>query len=330
VASNQSCRRIALWRTIMKSPYTRTAAVVAIGLAVLSFLFPTRNGIIPASVALAEVQAAVDAQQTVFVGGTRTLIFHRKPTFLPPAYEKLFDGAEGEDGSFIVELTAETYMSPEGYATKICDRKGQLQADIRIHFETGMATLLLPASKAYARFELLPVYRDKIAGFTLQGLIKMIYESDKSRKIGPERVQGIDAVGFEVTVRQEQVLEGFNPVIIGFLFNMQWATVRVWIDPQTRLPIRSESECDFGKCLLTLFEEVHTRQIDDAFQWGVEIDEAMFLPDIPEDYHELSLPSGAALGVAASSVALAGVAPWCVFFLRRSGRSRRSASHHVR
>jgi hypothetical protein len=152
----------------------------------------------------------------------------------------------------------------------------------------------------------------------------MMYRSGDYRKIGPKRIGDIDAVGFEVTDWHERVPDGFNPAIVRFLFNMQQATARVWIDPETKLPVQTEGDIEMKACISTLFKDAHVEQIDNSFEWGVEIDEAMFLPEIPDDYQELNLPSGTAIGVAASSVVLAGIAPWCIFFVRRSRRRARA------
>lgn len=320
VTSGQSRHRTVLWRAIMKSPYTRTAAVLAIGFAVFSVLFPTRHGIVPESVALADVQKAVQAQETVLVTGTRTITFAEKPTFVPPGLERLFEKPADEDGSFRLEFIAETYMTPKGVVGKFLTRDGQLLLQGNIHNETGEAIVLLPTAKAFIRFNMLAAYPERMAGFTLQGFIDMIYKSGDYRKVGPRRVQGIDAVGFEVSGWDQRILEGFPSFIVKMLFNLEEGTGRIWIDPETNLPIQSESEVKLKACMLSFFKDADVKQVDDHFEWGVEIDEGLFVPEIPEDYQELSLPSGAALGVAASSVALAGLAPWCIFFVRRSRR----------
>ena len=188
----------------------------------------------------------------------------------------------------------------------------------------GTATILFHTAGAYVRFDVSQAYRDKMARFTIQGLVDMMYRSGDYQKVGPKHVKGVDAVGFEVTDWHERILEGFNPVIVRFLFNMQQATARVWIDPKTKLPVQTEGDIEMKACLCTFFKDANVVQIDDGFEWGVEMDEAMFLPEIPEGYQELSLPSGAAIGVAASSVVLAGIAPWCIFFVRRSRRRARA------
>jgi hypothetical protein len=324
VTENTSCRRVALWRTIMKSPYTKTAAVVAIGLAVFSVLFPPRHGIGLDSVAIADVQKAVQAQETVFATGTRTITFDEKPTIFPPGMEAMFETPEGDQDPVVLEFTAENYLSPQGVAMKIYTQDGQLVVYAGIHNETGEGIVLLPTAKAYVRFEMLEAYHERMAGFTIQGLIDLLYRSGDYRKVGPKRVQGIDAVGLEVSGWEQRILEGFNPAIVKLLFNLQNGTGRIWIDPKTNLPIQSESELELKPCVFSFFKSADVRQIDDHFQWGVEIDASVFRPEIPEDYQELTLPSGAALGVAASSVLLAGIAPWCVFFVRRRRRRRKT------
>jgi hypothetical protein len=133
-------------------------------------------------------------------------------------------------------------------------------------------------------------------------------------------------VGFEVSGWEQRILEGFNPAIVKLLFNLQNGTGRVWIDPKTNLPIQTDGEVQLKPCVVSFFKNAEATQMDGHFQWGVEIDEAVFRPEIPEDYQELTLPSGAALGVAASSIVLAGVAPWCVFFVRYSRRRMRSTN----
>ncbi len=330
VTGRQSHHRIDLWRRIMKSPYTRTAAILAIALAVFSALFPTRHGIVPESVVLADVQKAVQAKETVFATGTRRITFAEKPTFVPPGMGGLFAKAADEDGSFTLEFTAETYLSPQGYATKIHAKDGTLIAQVSVHNETGKAILLLPAAKVYLQFNVVEAYRQRMAGFTIQGFIDMIYKSGDYRRVGPERVQGVEAVGFEVGPWDERALEGVNPYFVKLLFNLQQGTGRAWIDPKTNLPVQTEGEIKLKACVMSFFKDADVKQIDNNFQWDIEIDEALFHPEIPEGFQRLSPPSGAAIGVAASSMALAGVAPWGLLRIRRYRRSRRPGVHGSR
>ena len=122
--------------------------MLAIGFAVFSTLFPTPNGIIPESVAIADVQKAVQAQETVFATGTRTITFAEKPTLFPPAMAGLFEKAPNEDGSFTLEFRAENFLSPQGFAAKIYTSDGQLVTQMGINNETGIAIVLLPTESS--------------------------------------------------------------------------------------------------------------------------------------------------------------------------------------
>jgi len=328
VADHQGRHRIELWRRIMKSPYTRTAAMLAIALAAFSVLFPPRNGIVPASVALADVQKAVQAKETVYATGTRTITFVEKPTFYPPVMAGLFEKESNEDGTFKLEFRAESFLSPAGFAHKVYSEDGELVMQAGIHNETGVAIVLLPTAKAYVRSQMLEAYQERMAGFTIQGFIDLLYRTGEYRKVGPKRVQGVDAVGFEVSGWEERILEGFSPTIIKLLFNLEAGTGRVWIDPKTNLPVQTEGEVKLKPCVVSFFKDATAKQIDDNLQWDVEIDETLFSPEIPEDYQELSLPSNMTVGAVASGVALAGAAPWCLFFVRRS--RRRAAARSIR
>jgi hypothetical protein len=317
-------RRIILWRKIMKSPLTRTAAVVAIALVVLSFLFPMRHGLVPESVALADVQQAVQAQETVLATGKRTLYFDRKPAFMPPGFEKLFEKnlIAHEDGSYTWTLVSETYVSPQGYANLVYTEDGQLLGHACADSQ-GVATFMFPPAKMYTRFELSRAYQDAMAGFTIQGFIEMLYQSGDYRRIGPKQMDGVAAVGFEVTDWRQRMPEALNKPIASFLLNMGDVTARAWIDPETKLPIRTEAEGDLAPCVVSLFQEARLVIVDDTFKWGIEIDETMSLPEIPEGYQKIALPGRAAIGVTVSSVALAAMAPWCILLVKRRRRRAR-------
>lgn len=317
--NNQRVTRIKLWRKIMESKMTRYSAAAVVAMAAALVLTNPFGGA-RHGVALADVQTALEAQQTVLAKGTRVLTVDEMPALMPPGLAPLFERPGGETGPFVLALTAETYMSSQGCATKIYDKNGGFLAEGCVHTETGAATILFHTAKTYLRFDVPQEYRDMMARFTIQGFINMMYRSGDYRNIGPKRVQGIEAIGFQVTDAHKRLLGGFNSPIVRFLCNMQQATARVWIDPKTRLPIRTEGDIEMKACLCSFFKDAHVEQVYNSFEWGIEIDEATFLPEIPEGYQKLNPPGGAAIGVAASSVALAGVAPWCLFRIRRSHR----------
>jgi len=77
-------------------------------------------------------------------------------------------------------------------------------------------------------------------------------------------------------------------------------------------------------CLLTGYREMKLHEIDDRWEFDVELDAAQFLPAIPEDYQELTV-SPAVKAQAAWCVAGAGLITPAVLAARRSRRHRRRA-----
>jgi len=89
-------------------------------------------------------------------------------------------------------------------------------------------------------------------------------------KLGTQVIDGITAEGIEV---DGQKVGG--PWLVDVVS-------RLWVDVQTQLPVRLESEGKkFGSDTFALL-------VQDQFQWNVNLTQADFTPDIPEDFtHEI-------------------------------------------
>jgi hypothetical protein len=105
-----------------------------------------------------------------------------------------------------------------------------------------------------------------------------------------------------------------------FIVNPGETTARAWIDPLTKLPVLSECECELNSGLTTFFEDAHLDIVDDTFEWGLDIEESLFLPEIPEDYHKLVIPSATQAGLAVASAVALAMTPFTVFVIRRKQR----------
>ena len=267
---------------------SKIAAILIVVIVLASFLFPTQHGLVPGSVALAEVQAAVAAYETIFASGTRILTFDRVPAVMPPAWKQRLERPEGDEEPVRLTLHSETYISPIGYANRVYGTNGVLLADASLHYETGLATFLVPSLKVYVQFEVSEAQRAGMSGFTIQGFINMLYQSGDSRELGPRDIEGTQAVGFEVTDWQTRIF-GEAPEMFRLLLSIQQGTARAWIDPKTKLPVQTENECDLNGSVITFFQPAHLSVIDDTFQWGIPMDETTFEPDIPADYQLLPL-----------------------------------------
>ncbi len=259
----------------MESRYTRYTGLAAVLLIALAFLFPGGRGIVPESIAWADVQKAMEDMQTARFTGTRNCFFDGAET---PTYhlgvEKLFSLAYGcvdrtflEDGRLLIELT--------------------------YHVPTGTLMVSFPLAKTYYRMQVSAEYQQRAARLTPEMAFEWMFASGDYRKIGPREIQGIQAIGFEVTDLDQRLLGGLGMSAqwADFLFNVSSLNCRMWVDPQTRLPIQLEGEGDVKPCLVTGFRAMHIVETDDCWQFAPELDEASFHPEIPEDYLPLMLPA---------------------------------------
>ena len=139
-------------------------------------------------------------------------------------------------------------------------------------------------------FELPEAYREAMLRFTVHGFIDMLYQAGDSRELDPKNVQGIDALGFEVTDWSDRIFGG-APQMFHLLLNPQQATARAWINPGTKLPVQTEAECELGGSVITFFQSARLEVIDDRLEWGKDMEESMFLPAISEGYTSLTIPA---------------------------------------
>jgi hypothetical protein len=120
-----------------------------------------------------------------------------------------------------------------------------------------------------------------------------LFVSGDYRMIGPNDVQGIQAVGFEISDLHSRLKTklGLGGKLVDLFFSFGPARARLWVNPKTRLPLQLEAEGKVNPCLVTGYREVTLREIDDRWDFNVKLDDAQFLPAIPEDYQPFRLDS---------------------------------------
>ena len=258
----------------MTSRYTKLAGVAAVVLVTLSFLFPGGNGIVPESVAWADVQKAMEQVRTIRVTGTRNCFFSDDET---PTHrlrlEKLFSFSRG-------------------YVDRTFAEDGQLIIEFTYDLPTGTMTVLFPAQKKYYRMQAPQAFREKTRQVTFEEFGKGLFVSGDYRVVGPNEVQGIRAIGFEVSdlFGRLKAKLGINSKLFDFFLSSGESIARMWVNPETRLPIQLEADGKVNPCLVTAYREMTLREIDDRWDFGVELDGVSFLPAIPEGYEKLALP----------------------------------------
>jgi hypothetical protein len=293
-------------RCIMASRYTKFVGVAAVVLVAVSFLFPGRRGIVPESIAWADVREAMEQVQTIRVTGTRNCFFAADET---PTYklglEKLFSFSRG-------------------YLDRTFTEDGQLIIEFAYDLQTGTVTVLFPAQKRYFRTQAPQTLREEIRQVTFREFGESLFVSGDYRRIGPNDVQGIQAVGFEISDLHSRLKAklGLGGKLVDLFFSFGPARARMWVNPKTRLPIQLEAEGKVNPCLVTGYREMTLREIDDRWDFNVELDGAQFLPAIPEDYQALTLSPVSKAQAAACVAGVGLVAP--AFLVARRSRRRRS------
>jgi hypothetical protein len=147
---------------------------------------------------------------------------------------------------------------------------------------------------------------------TRNDFIEWIWAPGDYRKLSPREVKGIEAVGFEVSDLPERFLNdlGIGSRIANFFVSFRSINVRMWADPKKRLPVLVEGEGEFAPCLITGYRKMRLREINDEWDFEVDLEEEKFLSEIPDDYESLSLPSALKTGPAdvAASIPIALIA----------------------
>lgn len=289
----------------MTSRYTRLAGVAAVVLVAVSFLFPGRHGIVPGSVAWADVQKAMEQVNSARVTGTRNCFFSADET---PTYklglEKLFSLSHG-------------------YVDRTFTEDGRLIIELAYDLPTGTLTVLFPTYKRYYRTQVPREYGDRVKQATPEQCFEWLWASGNYRKIGPREIQGVQAIGFETADLPTRLTGGLglSGKLVDFFFSVGEVNARMWVDPKARLPIQVEAQGKINPCLVTGFREMRLRELDDRWEFDVELDGAQFLPAIPKDYQELTL-SLVSKAQAAVGVAGAGSIAPVLLAVRRSRRRR--------
>jgi hypothetical protein len=98
--------------------------------------------------------------------------------------------------------------------------------------------------------------------------------STEYEQLGRDKINGIDVEGIECT----------GPGVMGGM--CEDATARLWVEIGTDFPVRIEIEG------IVSGGQMEMGMVMDDFQWDVELDPALFVPDIPSDYtsQDMNLP----------------------------------------
>lgn len=251
-----------IWRTIMKSRITKpavaAAAIIAVMVGILHF-GPSING-----------SSLVWAKAVQNIEQANSAIFREKRTFT----------CDGEESPFLSADAICYYSSKYGERDDMYSTEGALLHQIYWLPKENVRIRVIPPLKQYEHSE----FNEAERAFWEQPSIKAIVELSKSEKptpLGRKMIDGREAEGFETseiaTVVPLQVDRGVT---------------RCWIDIETGLPIRYETEFltrDKYATLLTDGKPVLIQTTGYESEWNVEIEPMIFEPNIPLDYVDIEV-----------------------------------------
>ncbi len=240
-------------RFIMRSPRTKPAIaviiVVLVGVVTISLWQDTGSG-----VALADVLTKIE-QITVYTYRMNMT----KTRLSQSATSTKSTGTVWISNDHGMRSTIET-VDPNNESTR---------REMYILPRKKTMVMVEPQKKSYQRFKLndTMVERFKEEYSDPHTMIKEMLSCEYI-SLGQSVIDGVNVEGFQTTDPAHSMSHAYGQ-----------ADVKVWVDAETRLPVRSEIfiavEVDGGVC--------EHRVLDD-FQWNVPVDAAKFEPNIPDDY----------------------------------------------
>jgi hypothetical protein len=108
--------------------------------------------------------------------------------------------------------------------------------------------------------------------------------SGEYNQLGKDIINGIEVEGIECS----------GPKVMGGMF--EDATARLWVEIGTDFPVRIEIEG------IVSGGQMEMSMVMDDFQWNVDLDPALFVPDIPSDYTSQELTLTANEGTAINAL----------------------------
>lgn len=220
-------------------------------------------------------QKAAEQMHSVRITGTRDCFFSQEET--PTC-----------------KLTLEKLLSrSHGYVDRTFAEDGRPLVEFTYHLPTGTATLLFHACKQYYRMQMPQELQETVRQVTPEQAFEWLFASGEFRKVGPQEVQGVQAIGFEVSNLPERLMSGLSvgQQLVNFFFPIERSSTCIWVNPEARLPVQLEAEVQVRPCFMTGYQPMRLREVDARWEFEVELDSAQFLPAIPEDYQQLAVPA---------------------------------------
>jgi hypothetical protein len=266
LAQPKQPRRIVLGDYIMKSRFTKLAAAAAvIIIAALIINFQFSTS----GVAWGALVEKIESVESVVYRSTTNVKMQGMPQGQTPKTEAIAYYSS-EYGT-----RAENYMND------------QLSFIMYLNPKENIFVSVLPQQKKFMRvINKSPDELKQIAEKDDPRVMVRQMMSEEYKQLGRDNINGIDVEGIECT----------GPKVMGGMF--EDATARLWVEIGTDFPVRIEIEG------IVAGGQMEMSMVMDDFQWNVELDPALFVPDIPADYTSQEMKTEANEGTAINALRL--------------------------
>ncbi len=250
---------------IMKSSITKLAAAAVIIIAALIINYQFSTS----DVAWGALVEKIERSETVVYHLTTNVVMQNMPQGQTPKTETI------------------AYYSSE-YGTRVENYiNDQLSFTMYLNPIENIFVSVMPEQKKFMRvIDKSPDELKQIAEKDDPRVMVRHMMSAEYKQLGRDNIKGIDVEGIECT----------GPRIMGGMF--EDATARLWVEIGTDFPVRIEIEG------IIAGGQMEMSMVIDDFQWNVELDPALFVPDIPSDYTSQEMKTEANEGTAINALSL--------------------------
>jgi len=254
-----------IWRTIMKSRTSKLVAAAVIIIAALIINYQFSTS----GVAWGALVEKIERSETVVYHLTTNVVMQNMPQGQTPKTETI------------------AYYSSE-YGTRVENYiNDQLSFIMYLNPIENIFISVMPEQKKFMRvIDKSPDELQQIAEKDDPRVMVRHMMSAEYKQLGRDNIKGIDVEGIECT----------GPAVMGGMF--EDATARLWVEIGTDFPVRIEIEG------IIAGGQMELGMVIDDFQWNVELDPALFVPDIPSDYTSQEMKTEANEGTAINALSL--------------------------
>lgn len=203
--------------------------------------------------------------------------------------EKLVLTCDGKEVGFLASHGMKYVSRKYGWRQDVYNQWGQLLHQVYALRVEKVSITVLPPLKQY-RFNTLTEKQFTWLEMNRGAMIQQL-TSGQCTELGRRTIDEIEAEGIEIKGDAETT-DMLNAM--GFPIRVDIASIRLWTNPETSLPVKVEFKAMIREKYVTVWtggKPVEVEVVDHEFRWKAELDRSIFEPNIPDDYALIPEPS---------------------------------------